>query len=88
MELTLKQKQDKAKRDQKTMAAVLAGAAVILAYISGIMGWVMISMVYAGVVISVIFAELIDEAWVAARFQEYLNSVPEELESPTIDVIS
>ncbi len=87
MELTLKQKQDKAKRDQKIIAAVLASLVVIFGFMEGSTGWVMVAAVYAAVVISVIFAELIDEAWVAARFKEYLNSIPEEPEPVTIDVI-
>lgn len=91
-QLTLKQKQDKAKRDQKISIAFLAALAtigVLYAFSENIV-WLTIIAVYDMIVVSVILYELVDEAWVAARFKEMMDSISNEQEQEpvTIDVIS
>ena len=88
-------RQEKAKKEQKILAAVMAGLVVVFTYmfVRDNMWWIMIGLTYASVVLAVIFYELMDEAWVAARIQEYNNSNPEEpsveaqTETAIIDII-
>lgn len=91
MELTLKQKQDKAKRDQKILAAVMACLVLIFGYISNSMGFLVLALVYGAVVICVIVAELLDESRVRLIIQEYNRDyckVQYDSEPEKIDVIS
>ena len=85
-------RQEKAKKEQKILAAVMAGLVVIFTYmfVRDNIWWVLIALTYAAVVVAVIFYELIDEAWVASRIQEYNNSDSEDAqtETVTIDIIS
>ncbi|MDD5453964.1 MAG: hypothetical protein PHW62_00490 [Candidatus Ratteibacteria bacterium] len=79
-------------KEQKIMIAIEATVLMILTLVFQIdnLFFVMAAVVFAAGIIVVIFYELINEAWVAARIQEYYNSVPEEqdTEPVTIDVIS
>ena len=92
----MKKRQEKAKKEQKILAAVLAGLVVIFTYmfVRDNMWWVMIGLTYAAVVLAVIFYELIDEMWVRACIQESNNSILEEqspglqMETAIIDIIS
>lgn len=94
----MNEKQTKSKRDQKIILAVIASLIVLLTYIymkdDPGLGWVMIGLIYAATAIAVIFYELIDETWVAARIREYTDIVQDEPitwereETATIDIIS
>jgi len=92
----LELKHQKAKREQKILAALL-GLAVFGITSIGVMsgnlttGWVIIAIVYDAVVIAVIFSELIDETWVEARIRESEIAQRVELsryEPVAIDIIS
>ncbi len=88
----MNEKQEKAKREQKIFAAILASMVVIFTYmfVRDNIWWVLLALTYAAIVVSVIFYELIDEAWIEARIREYNNSTPEEPEPEPVkmDIIS
>ncbi len=92
----MKKRQEKAKKEQKIVAVVMAGLVIIFTYMfmRDNIWWIMIAVTYAAVVIAVIFYELIDEAWARARIEDYDNSISYEpltglrTETATIDTIS